>query len=111
MGQGVSSLDIMVVTILVLAIIVVLSVILLCRRYVSNEFNQIDKILDSILSKKQGISSDANGEYRKSKLAHKAVQIIKMTAADISKTTEEKETIQSFISDMSHQIKTLCLAY
>lgn len=78
----------------------------ICSRYISNTFNEIDEILDNILSKKQNMNFDALKEKRISKLAHKAIQIVKMTTADISQTKEEKETLQSFISDMSHQMKT-----
>ncbi len=75
-------------------------------RYVANAFNSIDQVLDSILSKSAYLPFEVTKDNRLAKLTHKAIKIIRMTASDISQTTQEKETIQSFISDMSHQMKT-----
>jgi signal transduction histidine kinase len=74
-------------------------------RYVRKNFDSIDQVLDSVLAKKAEISFEA-ADNRISKLTHKAVKIIQMNTMDISKTKQEKEIIQSFISDMSHQMKT-----
>lgn len=75
-------------------------------RYVVNAFNAIDKVLDSILSQNNELPFEATKDNRLSKLTHKAIKIIRMTASDVTQTIQEKETIQSFISDMSHQMKT-----
>ena len=76
------------------------------RRYVKAAFDSIDKILDSILSKNTSPSLDSTADSRLSKLTHKAAKIIQMNTMDISQIKQEKEIIQSFISDMSHQMKT-----
>ena len=76
------------------------------RRYVKAAFDSIDKILDGILSKNMSPSLDSTADSRLSKLTHKAAKIIQMNAMDISQTRREKEIIQSFLSDMSHQMKT-----
>ncbi len=89
------------------------AVIVLCSltalfsyRYVANAFNSIDKVLDSILSKSASLPFEVTKDNRLSKLTHKAIKIIRMTASDVSQTTQEKETIQSLISNISHQMKT-----
>ena len=89
------------------------AVIVLCSltalfsyRYVANAFNSIDKVLDSLLSKNAGLPFEVAKDNRLSKLTHKAIKIIRMTASDVSQTTQDKETIQSLISNISHQMKT-----
>lgn len=74
--------------------------------YVRKAFHSIDSVLDSILSRNTVPPFDTTKDNRLSKLTHKATKIVRMTAADIAQTTKDKETIQSFLSDMSHQIKT-----
>jgi signal transduction histidine kinase len=75
-------------------------------RYVGKTFDSIDAVLESILAKDAELPFESTADTRLSKLAHKAVKIIQMNKSDISKTKQEKEIIQSFISDMSHQMKT-----
>jgi len=69
-------------------------------------FNAIDTVLDRILSKDTSLFSDTTGENRISKLTHKARRIMDRNVSEAAQTKEEKETIQGFISDMSHQMKT-----
>lgn len=80
--------------------------IIFCRRYVMKAFNAIDTVLDRILSKDTSLFSDTTGENRISKLTHKARRIMDRNVSEVAQTKEEKETIQGFISDMSHQMKT-----
>lgn len=75
-------------------------------RYVRKSFDAIDRVLDSILARNAELPFELAADNRLSKLTHKAIKIIQMNALDISQTTQEKEIIQSFISDMSHQMKT-----
>jgi signal transduction histidine kinase len=75
-------------------------------RYVGKAFDSIDKVLDSVLAKDTELPFESAADSRLSKLTHKAIKIIRMNHSDISQTTREKEIIQSFISDMSHQMKT-----
>ena len=95
-----------------MAIIVAISLalclftVLLCRRYVVRSIDSVDKILERILSKNYSTSSEAVGDNRISKLTHKANRIIDMCVAEVAQSNTEKETIQGFISDMSHQMKT-----
>ncbi|HWQ75261.1 MAG TPA: HAMP domain-containing sensor histidine kinase [Syntrophomonas sp.] len=74
--------------------------------YVRKTFGSIDQVLDSVLARNTEIPFEAAADNRLSKLTHKAVKIIRMSTMDISQTKQEKEIIQSFISDMSHQMKT-----
>ncbi len=75
-------------------------------RYVKKNFDSIDAVLDSVLSKNTEPPFEAAADSRLSKLTHKAVKILQMNIRDISQTQREKETLQSFLSDMSHQMKT-----
>jgi signal transduction histidine kinase len=75
-------------------------------RYVRKAFDSIDKVLDSILRKDTKLPFEASADSRISKLTHRAIKIIRMNKLDISQTLQEKKMIQSFISDMSHQMKT-----
>ena len=91
---------------IVIAVIVCSLTILFSYRYVKRTFDSIDRVLDSVLAKNVELSLEAAVDSRLSKLTHKAVKIIQVNAMDISQTKQEKEIIQSFISDMSHQMKT-----
>ncbi len=91
---------------IVIAVIVCSLTILFSYRYIKQTFNSIDRVLDSILSRNAELSLEMSADSRLSKLMHKAVKIIQMNAVDISQTKKEKELIQSFISDMAHQMKT-----
>ena len=77
-----------------------------CYRYVRNAFNSIDAVLDRILSNDDSLHHEIIGEKRISKLIHKACRVMDMNALEVKQTKEEKKTIQGFISDMSHQMKT-----
>ena len=80
--------------------------VFLCRRYVRRSFNSIDTVLDRVLMKDVNLLSEITDESRISKLTYKARRIMDMFVSEVMQTKEEKETIQSFISDMSHQMKT-----
>lgn len=93
------------VTILAAAVLSFLAV-LFSYRYVRKTFDSIDRVLDGVLARNTELPFEAAADSRLSKLTHKAIKIMQMNALDISQTTREKEIIQSFISDMSHQMKT-----
>ena len=78
--------------------------VLLCRRYVRKAFSSIDRVLDHVLSKKA--TPETTGEDRLSKLAHKANRVVELCASEARQSTAEKETVQGFVSDLSHQMKT-----
>jgi len=80
--------------------------ILFSYLYVKRTFDSIDGVLDSVSARNPELSFEAAADSRLSKLTHKAVKIIQMNTMDISQSRQEKEIIQSFISDMSHQMKT-----
>jgi len=80
--------------------------IFLCRRYIQSTYNAIDRVLDSVLRKDAAITLRTAGDDRISKLTHKAHRILGMYVSDAALATAEKETVQGFISDMSHQMKT-----
>ncbi len=89
-----------------IAVILCSLTILFSYRYVKRTFDSIDRILDSVLARNAELLFETAADSRLSKLTHKAVKIIQMNTMDISQTKQEKEMIQSFISDMSHQMKT-----
>ena len=80
--------------------------VLLCRGYVLRMFNSVDAVLERILSRETSAPFETTGEDRISKLISKANRIVDMCVSEVTQTKEEKETIQGFISDMSHQMKT-----
>jgi len=73
---------------------------------VRSTFNSVDKVLDRVLAKDSTLLSGTTAEERLSKLTYKAHRIVEMCVLDVAQTNEEKETIQGFIADMSHQMKT-----
>jgi len=93
-------------TIAGMTILFLIITIFCCRRYVINTFNSIDKVLDRILAKDKSLQMEIMEDDRISKLTHKANRIVDRCISDIAQSKEEKETIQGFISDMSHQMKT-----
>lgn len=78
----------------------------LSYRYARKNFDAIDAVLDRVLTKNTAPPFEATKDNRISKLTHKAIKIIQMNTLDISQTQQEKQIIQSFLSDMSHQMKT-----
>ena len=95
-----------IIAVCAVAIIVCSLTVILCRRYVSSVFNSIDKVLDQVLAKDTDSLCDTTDESRISKLTSKARRILDMCVSQVVRTEEERETIQGFISDMSHQMKT-----
>ena len=91
--------------IIAILLLVGVIIILTCRRYVANTFNAIDQVLDRILTRNYDVRL-TTADHRLSKLAHKTNRIIDLCVSDIKQAQAEKETLQSFISDMSHQMKT-----
>jgi signal transduction histidine kinase len=63
-------------------------------------------VLERILNRDISAPFETTGEDRISKLTSKANRIVDMCVSEVTQTKEEKETIQGFISDMSHQMKT-----
>ncbi len=92
--------------ILAAAIIICILTALFFRRYVLKIFNSIDSVLERILTKDISEPFETIGDNRISKLKYKANRIIDMYVSDVLRINGEKETIQGFISDMSHQMKT-----
>lgn len=88
------------------AIALCLLTVFFSHRYVRETFDSIDMVLDCVLAKNTELPLETAADSRLSKLTHKAIKIIQMNTLDISQTTQEKGIIQSFISDMSHQMKT-----
>ena len=91
---------------IIIAVIICGLMALFCYRYVKRAFNSIDAVLDRVLNKDTSLLTEMADEKRISKLTHKAGRIVDMCMLEVAQTKEEKETIQGFISDMSHQMKT-----
>lgn len=90
----------------VIVIIVCLIAVAVSRLYLAKAYNRIDETLDNILNKRQISPLSKLADDRISKLQHKAYRIMDMYVSDASSAQTEKQTIQGFISDMSHQMKT-----
>lgn len=80
--------------------------VFICRRYVQKTYSAVDAVLDNALAKRPILTAPIEADSRLSKLTHKAAKIVQMNTMDILQTKQEKEIIQGFISDMSHQMKT-----
>ena len=74
--------------------------------YAKKTYNSIDTLLDRILAKDKNLRTEITSENRLSKLTHKASRIMDMYTSETAQSVEEKEIIQGFIADMSHQMKT-----
>lgn len=92
--------------IVMIAIVLCLITFISCWYYIKKTFDQMEVVLDGALAMDSSIKNIAIKDTRISKLAHKAYKLAEMSTIHIAKTNQEKETIQSFISDMSHQMKT-----
>ncbi|MFT4144230.1 MAG: HAMP domain-containing sensor histidine kinase [Mobilitalea sp.] len=92
--------------ILAVVIICCCMTVLLCRRYVAKGYNSIDTVIERILAKEISEPLETVSDNRISKLTYKANRIIEMCILDVTQNKKEKEVIQGFISDMSHQMKT-----
>ena len=77
-----------------------------CRRYVDKTYTAIDTILDQVLAGDRRMPCETEADSRLSKLTHKAVKAVQLNSMSAAQLKQEKETIQGFISDMSHQMKT-----
>lgn len=80
--------------------------VVFCYRYTKTAFDSIDRMLDAILSKNAELPLKTVADSRISKLTNKAEKIMQRSAMEITQIAQEKEKIQSFISDLSHQMKT-----
>lgn len=89
-----------------IAIFFCIATVVISIGYIIKMYNSIDTVLDRILAKDEHLRSEVTGENRISKLIHKANRIMDMYITEAVQSTEEKENIQGFISDMSHQMKT-----
>ena len=81
-------------------------VIFLCRKYVRDTYNAIGRVLDRAMQQDRALLTETTGEDRLSKLAYKAHRLVETGQLKLAQVGEEKDTVQSFIADMSHQMKT-----
>ncbi|MCL2287547.1 MAG: HAMP domain-containing histidine kinase [Firmicutes bacterium] len=95
-----------IISAIALTVITCALTIFFCRKYVRGTFNSIDNVLDRVLAKDPSLLTGTTDEKRLSKLTYKARRIAEMCALEVAQTSAEKETIQGFIADMSHQMKT-----
>ena len=95
-----------VIIILIASILFCTATGVLCYLYARNIYNSVDDVLDRILTRDERLRTENTREDRASKLIHKANRIMDMYISEASQSVEEKEIIQGFISDMSHQMKT-----
>ena len=95
-----------ILTISIVAVLLVVATIIACILYAHKTYSAVENVLDRILARDEKLYMEITGEKRISKLAHKASRIMDVYISEASQTREEKEAIQGFISDMSHQMKT-----
>ena len=81
-------------------------IVWLNRRHTARIINAADAVLDGILARDFSGAAFSSEESRVSKLAHKANRITAMLSAEADAAKAERDTVQGFISDMSHQMKT-----
>lgn len=93
------------ITILV-AILLCTLCIFCCRRYMDRTYTAIDTVLDHVLAGDRQMPYETEADSRLSKLTHKAEKAVQVNSMSAARLKQEKETIQGFISDMSHQMKT-----
>ena len=94
------------VHVLIIAMVICVLNIWLCRRYVVRVVSAVDDVLERILARELSPPMATSHEDRISKLTHKANRITRMLTDETTRAKAEKETVQGFISDLSHQMKT-----
>jgi len=82
------------------------AVILIWRWRVTKIVDSVDQVLERVLAGELAPPGVTNSEDRISSLAHKANRITSMLIEEAAAAKTEKMTVQGFISDMSHQMKT-----
>ena len=92
--------------IIIAAAAIVALTLIFSRIYARKHYDEIDAVLDRVLAKGTDFPAEITGESRISKLTHKARRITDMLVTEAARQNAEKEKIQSFIADMSHQMKT-----
>jgi len=92
--------------IIILAITISLAMILFCRQYVKRTFSAIDAILNRFEDKNLSVIQATTRDSRISKLENQANRIINQYLLEMEDTKTKMDSIQSFISDISHQFKT-----
>lgn len=97
----------MVIAITVLVAILICALcVFCCRRYIDKTYTAIDIVLDHVYAGDGHMPYETEDDSRLSKLTHKAVKAVQINSMSAAQLKQEKETIQGFISDMSHQMKT-----
>ena len=79
---------------------------LIARIYVRRVYKSIDTILDGVINNGAVPHYSVTRETRLSKLTHKASRVIELYLQRAEQSKEERDKLQSFVSDMSHQMKT-----
>ena len=95
-----------VIIVSIVSVLLVAACVSVCRLFMRKTYDSVDRVLDRILARDESVRHETTGEDRISKLAHKASRIMDIYVSEKAQTAEEKEIIQGFISDMSHQMKT-----
>ncbi|MCL2187630.1 MAG: HAMP domain-containing histidine kinase [Defluviitaleaceae bacterium] len=94
------------VIILAVAVFFCAATVFFCLRYLRRAFDALDGVLDRLLTREAGLPAEITKENRISKLVHKANRVLDAYVTEAAQVSTEKETIQGFISDLSHQMKT-----
>lgn len=90
----------------IVAILLFTLLVFCCRKYIDKTYKEIDTVLDHVLAGNINIPFETEADSRLSKLTHKAIKAVGIHNMSAMQLKQEKETIQGFISDMSHQMKT-----
>jgi len=89
----------------VISIVICLITIISCQLHLTSVLNKISHILNAFISKRTIEETDV-ADTRESKLISQLKQLIMITEHETKASKEEKESVTTLISDLSHQLKT-----
>jgi len=87
------------------SVLICLITIIICWLYLNREFNKIDHIITTFISKRRIEATDV-AETRESKLIGQLKQLITISENEVKSSKGDKEAVTRLISDISHQLKT-----
>lgn len=88
----------------VIATISGITAVLYSRWYARKTYEEINRVLERILRREEHILEA--GDVWESKLVHKANRVVEMLKSDAMQAQKEMNAIQTYLSDMAHQMKT-----
>lgn len=80
--------------------------IIISRKYIQNQMNVLDRILDNISDGKDTDEIEKYSDSLDGRLRHKIERIKKLNESRSNELIQDKKIIEQMIGDISHQIKT-----